>query len=435
MVQTEKQLRHRILSDIGKYWEIAHKKAGFVPGETVISYAARVYDAQDMMNMADSLLDFWLTLGPYNEMFEAEFSKVSGLKNTVVTNSGSSANLLAISALKKFFKIPDGSHAITIASTFPTTFNPIIQNNMVPTVIDVELGTYNIDTSHLADALDEKTRMMVVPHVLGNPADLDILKEFAQKNELILFEDCCDALDSRYRGKKAGTFGDMASYSFYPAHHMTMGEGGACALDNDGLARIVRSLRDWGRDCFCSHDTKSPLGACGNRFGHRIDGIECDHRYVYSNIGYNLKPLDLQCALGISQLKKLEDFKKARERNFKMLYEGFEQFSEHFILPQKTEKSQPNWFAFPLTVDSSMFSRKQYATHLEKNKIMTRSLFAGNILRHPGYKDVKAKIASTMENTDRIMRDSFFIGCYPEITDEMINYIVEKTRDFIRSKT
>ena len=430
------ELKQGVLRKVEEYYRKTHAaKPGFEPGKTKVPYAGRVYDEKEMAAMADSLLDFWLTLGRYNDAFEGEFAEHTGLKHIAVTNSGSSANLLSVSALMSWQfrkRLKPGDEAITPASTFPTTFNPILQNNLKPVLLDIELGTYNLKTEPLRKALSKRTRLIVVPHVLGNPNDMQYLKEFAGKNDLLLIEDCCDALGSKYRGRNVGTFGNLATYSFYPAHHITLGEGGAVGTNDKQLSKIVTSLRDWGRDCYCRHDEKNPLGACKNRFGHMLGGKPYDHRYVYSNIGYNLKPLDLQCAMGVEQLKKLPDFIKARQRNFSILYEGFSRYSKYFVLPEATPKSEPSWFAFPLTVKTKKFTRNDLTTWLERNMIMTRPLFAGNILKHPAYRGVKHRMVGGLKNTDIVMENTFFIGVYPGLTEEMLSYMLEKTREFMR---
>ncbi len=434
-MDVDEDLKKDILAKISEYCKKVHKPKRFIPGESRIPYAGRVFDEHEMTLMADSLLDFWLTLGDYGERFEKGFSEVSGLANVSVVNSGSSANLLAVTALKapsSSYDIQDGDEAITPASTFPTTFNPIIQNGMKPVVVDIELGTYNMNAELLEDAVSDRTKMIVVPHILGNPADMVAIMKVAKDNGLAVIEDCCDALGSKCGGNLVGTFGDIATYSFYPAHHMTMGEGGACATDDKELAKTIMSLRDWGRDCYCGPKSP-PEGECKNRFGHMVDGVPYDHRYVYSNIGYNLKPLDLQCAMGLSQLEKLPEFEKARRRNFKELYRGLSVHSDKLILPEATKGCDPCWFAFPITVDSDKFSRADITGHLEGDGIMTRALFTGNILRHPGYRHVEARKASDLGNTDRVMRDSFFIGVYPGITEQMIEHILASFDRFFKN--
>ena len=430
------KIKDEILALTEKYFDLVHADTKFIPGVTPIHYAGRVFDEKEMLAASDSVLEFWLTLGRYNEKFEKEFGLLCGLENVAVTNSGSSSNLLAVSALmsNQLAKpVTKGGEVITPASTFPTTLNPILQNGLTPVFLDIELGTYNMDLTLLQDSITDKTRAIMVPHVLGNPCEMDVLRDFVTDNDLFLIEDCCDALGSTYNGKPVGTFGDMATYSFYPAHHITMGEGGAIATNNPSLYKIIKSLRDWGRDCFCNHNEKNPMGACNNRLNYKLAGEPYDHRYVYSNIVYKLKPLDLQCDIGCEHLKKFKDFTDKRKRNFKILYDGLKQYSDKIILPKTHPKSDTNWFAFPLTINSDSFTRLELTSYLEDKKIMTRTLFAGNILKHPGYKDIKHKTVGKLENTDKVFKDSFFIGVYPGITVEMAEYVVDCFDDFMKT--
>ncbi len=428
-------LKKEILEKIGQYYRIAHKKT-FVPGKTKVNYAGRIYDEEEMKAMAESLLEFTLTYGKYAIKFEKEFAKFNNVKYSVLTNSGSSANLLAVSALKSYkLKNPlkNNDEVITPVCTFPTTLNPIIQNNLTPVFIDVELGTYNIKLSLLEKALSKKTKALFIPHTLGNPNNMNFLVEFAKKNNLYLIEDNCDALDSKYSGKKCGSFGDMATSSFFPAHHMTMGEGGAVLTSNALLKTILRSIRDWGRDCWCEPGKSN---TCGRRFKFKLGGIDYDHKYIYGHIGYNLRPLDLQAAMGLVQLKKLPYFTKKRKENFKILYRFFKKYEKWLILPKALEKSEPSWFAFPLTIrDNAPFSRKQITSYLEKNMIETRPLFAGNILKHPAYKKIsfKHRIVGSTENADKILRDSFFIGLYPGIDNARITYMMKCAEQFFKN--
>lgn len=431
----EEDLRQDIFTKIKRYYDSVHSNNRFIPGESKIHYAGRVYDEREMLAATDVLLEFKLTMGRYGRAFEKEFSKILGIKDIVLTNSGSSANLLAVSALcSPNFKdhLKPGDEIITPAATFPTTINPIIQNNLVPVILDVELGTYNMDVSRLEDALSEKTRAIMIPHTLGNPNDMDYIMDFTKDNNLLLIEDSCDALDSRYDGRLCGTFGIASTFSFYPAHHITMGEGGAIATNDDPLARILRSIRDWGRACHCEPGETNPDGACGNRFGFKIDGIPYDHKYMYSNIGYNLKPLDFQCAIGLEQLKKLSRFTDARKKNFKIYYEEFLNYEDYFILPRSLPEADPSWFAFPLTVKKNApFTRADIVVWYERNNIETRLLFGGNITKQPAYRDIKFKVIGDLKNSDRVMTNTFFIGVYPGLTEEMIGYVIEKTREFI----
>lgn len=437
----KERLKKGIFEKIKEFYNLEHRNRRFVPGSSKIHFAGRVYDEKEMIAMVDSVLDFWLTLGEQNEKFERGFSEFLNSKHIILANSGSSANLLAVSALKSpqlEKRLKSGDEVITPAATFPTTFSPIIQNNLVPVLIDVEPGTYNIDAGKLKDALTENTRLLVIPHTLGNANEMDVIMEFAEEHGLFVVEDSCDALDSKYNGKKLGTFGDMGTFSFYPAHHITMGEGGAVVTDDAKLDMILRSIRDWGRTCTttcdkCEFSDKS-TGYCRMRFSTAFEGMpkDYDRRYVYTNIGYNLKPTDIQAAMGVEQLKKLEAFSRARNKNFRVLYEEFSRYEDCFILPRSLPKAEPCWFAFPLTVrDNAPFKRRDIVAWLERNKIETRLLFAGNITRQPAYRGTEYKIKGGLRNTDKIMRDSFFIGVYPGIGAEEINYMLEKIREFM----
>lgn len=436
-MESEK-LRQEILEMVRRYYQLAHTKKEFVPGVTLVNYGGRVYDGDEMEAMVNSVLDFWLTLGKEDKDFTAAFSVYTGIKNVLLANSGSSANLLAVSALKSPLldrRLEDGDEIITPAMTFPTTLAPIIQNNLVPVLVDCQIGTYNIDVSALEAAYSDKTRAIFVPHTLGNPADIEEIQDFARKRNLYLIEDCCDALGSEYNGKKVGLFGDLATFSFYPAHHITMGEGGAVATDDTTLYRALLSLRDWGRDCFCPSGQSEPDGACGRRLDWPIEGLAqgYDHRYVYSHIGYNLKPLDIQAAMGVQQLKKLPQFITQRNRNFQRLYEGLTPYQSNLLLPKTSDAAYPSWFAFPIMVlEDAPFSRNELVTFLEDRKIQTRLLFAGNILKQPGYRDMNCRVVGDLENTNRAMERAFFIGVYPGLDDQMLNYVLEQITEFIK---
>ena len=394
--------------------------------------------AEEMMNLVDSSLDFWLTTGRYAQEFEIEFAKYMQKKYCLLTTSGSSANLLALTALTSPLlgkrRLKKGDEVITVAAGFPTTINPIIQNGLIPVFVDVEIGTYNIKVDEFEKALSDKTRAIMIAHTLGNPFNLEAVTTFAKKNKLFLVEDCCDAVGSLYNGKMVGTFGDIATVSFYPAHHITMGEGGAVLTDNPHLERAIKSFRDWGRDCYCepgSNDT------CGKRFTGQYGTLPkgYDHKYVYSHVGYNLKITDMQAAVGLAQLKKLPDFVNKRKENFKKLYEGLKKFDEYLILPYATENSDPSWFAFPITVkENDRFTKNQIVAHLEKNKILTRQLFAGNVTRQPAYEDVEYRVVGDLKNTDCIMNNTFFIGVYPGIDDVKMKYILKTFESFFEKE-
>jgi len=434
--KTDKKHRQIINNLIEKYYSAIHKKSDkFIPGKTYINYAGRVYNADEMKSLVDSALDFWLTAGRFSKQFEEKFSKFLGVKHTILTNSGSSANLLAISALTSTKlgerRLKPEDEVITTACAFPTTVNPIIQNNLVPVFLDVDTGTYNIQTDKIADALSEKTKAIFLAHTLGNPFNLDKVMSIAKRHNLWVIEDNCDSLGSKYNNRYTGTFGHIATFSFYPSHHITMGEGGALVTNDTQLKRIIESFRDWGRDCWCEpgHDN-----TCGKRFGWQLGNLPFgyDHKYIYSHIGYNLKITDMQSAVGVVQLKKLPDFIRARKRNWKLLYNGLKKHSDYFILPKKTDNSEPSWFGFILTVkENAPFSRNDIVKYLEKNKIATRMLFSGNIIRHPAFENVKFRIYDDLKNTDIIMNNTFWIGVYPGITNEMAKYVLNKFDKFL----
>lgn len=433
----EDKLRKEISDKVKELYNIKKERERFIPGKSRVNYSGRVYDEKEMQAVVDSCLDFWLTLGKEGKKFCEDFSKYLGVNNVLVTNSGSSANLLAIAALcsrdvKNHLK--EGDEVITTALNFPTTITPIIQNNMIPVLVDCEVGSNNIDVDKIEDAISPKTRAIIIAHTLGNPVEMDKLMKIAKKHKLFVIEDTCDALGSKYDGKLCGTFGDISTYSFYAAHHITMGEGGACATDNQEIYRTMLSIRDWGRGCYCETGEKNPLGACNNRFGFKYEELPegYDHKYIYTNLGYNLKPLDIQCAIGIQQLKKLEGFIKRRKDSFENLNGFFQKYEKCFILPTVKERAEPSWFAFPLTVRKDAdFSRKDIVKYLEKNMIETRMIFAGNILRQPGFKDMKCRIVGSLENSDYVAENSFFIGVYPGITKEKMEYIKDKLKEFL----
>jgi CDP-6-deoxy-D-xylo-4-hexulose-3-dehydrase len=431
-----KELKKEILRKIAEFCSLVHAEKPFVPGKTRIPYAGRVYDEREMKAMVEAVLDFWLTLGPFGEEFEGKLKSFLGVSNAVLVNSGSSANLLAVSALcsKELENhLRPGDEVVTPAVTFPTTVAPLLQNNLVPVFVDCELATYNINPALLEDAVLDRTRAIFLPHTLGNPCEMEAIMHLAREHHLFVIEDACDALGSRYRGRCVGTFGDFGTLSFYPAHHITCGEGGAVVTDNEQLTRIARSIRDWGRACYCTYKTESPFGACGRRFDYEIPGMPgtYDHRYLYTNVGYNFKPTDIQAALGSAQMDKLAGFIEARQRNFDRLHAGLAEFEEFLILPSWEPQAEVSWFAYPITVrESAPFSRKELLTWLEEGLIQTRLLFAGNILRQPGFRDIPHRVAGALRNSDLVMRNSFFIGVYPGLREEHIGYVLERFRTF-----
>jgi CDP-6-deoxy-D-xylo-4-hexulose-3-dehydrase len=433
-------LRLKILDLVREYHEAAFPEREFVPGETSISYAGRVFDEREIVNLVDSGLDFWLTTGRFAAEFETSFAKFFGRRHAHLVNSGSSANLLALTTLtspklderaRKWggrASLKPGDEVITVAAGFPTTLNPIIQNRLIPVFVDVTVPTYNIDVSRLEDALSERTAAIMVAHTLGNPFDLDAVTAFAQRHHLWLVEDCCDALGSTYKGRPVGTFGDLATVSFYPAHHMTMGEGG-CVLEDRGLLKmLVDSYRDWGRDCWCDPGKSN---TCSKRFGWELGELPFgyDHKYTYSHIGYNLKVTDMQAAVGLAQLDKVAGFIEARRRNFALLYERLAGMEEFLILPEATEGSDPSWFGFPMAVrEDAPFTRAEVISHLESRKISTRLLFGGNLIRQPAYLGIEHRVAGDLTNTDFVMNNVFWVGVYPGLTVPMIDYMAESLR-------
>src|SRR3989338_30542 len=438
MTETERELREQIYDLTRRIHKLRKSEEKFIPGVSRVNYSGRVFDESEIEALVRSSLDFWITLGPEAKKFEKNFSDYLGVNKTVVCNSGSSANLLAISALcsdKIDNPIRKGDEIITTASTFPTTLAPIIQNNLVPVFVDVELGTYNIDVSKIESAIFKKTRGIVFAHTLGNPADMKKIMDITKRYGLFVIEDSCDALDSRYNGKFVGTFGDVSTFSFYAAHHMTMGEGGAVATNNAKIALAVTSLRDLGRDCFCQTGDKNPNGACNNRFKHKFPGMPngYDHKYVFSSIGYNLKPLDLQCAIGIEQLKKLPGFTQKRKENFFKLYECLKNYEDRIILPRALPDSDVSLFSFPITIrDNAGFDRTSIINYLEDKNIETRMLFGGNILRQPGFRNIERRIVGSLENTDKILKDTFFLGVYPGLTEEKTSYVCDSLTSFFK---
>ena len=439
----EKQAKDEILAAVKEYCDKFHNvKKPYTEGQR-IPYASRVYDSAEMVNLVDSSLEFWLTAGRYTDLFEKKFSEYLGVKYCSLVNSGSSANLLAFmtltSPLLKERAVKPGDEMITVAAGFPTTVTPALQYGVVPVFVDVTIPQYNIDIEKLEAALSPKTKVVMAAHTLGNPFDLSAVKAFCEKHNLWLIEDNCDALGSKYtidgEEKFTGTIGDIGTSSFYPPHHMTMGEGGAVYTNDPLLNRIARSLRDWGRDCVC------PSG-CDNICQHRFDKqygelpLGYDHKYVYSHFGYNLKATDMQAAVGCAQIEKFPSFVEKRKANFKRLRAGLEAVSDKLILPEACENSDPSWFGFLITCREGV-SRNMVVQYLENNGIQTRMLFAGNLIKHPCFDEMRAsgegyRVVGTLENTDRIMNDTFWIGIYPGMTDEMIDFMIKKITEAVR---
>jgi CDP-6-deoxy-D-xylo-4-hexulose-3-dehydrase len=429
--------REEILELVKQYYAEQFSPKNFEPGKSMIPFAGRVFDEEELVTLVDASLDFWLTTGRYAEEFEAKFAAYMQQRSCMLVNSGSSANLIALSTLTspllKSKRLKPGDEVIGVAAGFPTTVNPVIQHGLIPVFVDVELDTFNVKADAIENAISDKTRAIMLAHTLGNPFDLDAVKAIADKYGLFLIEDCCDAVGSTYNGKMVGTYGDLATTSFYPAHHITMGEGGSVLTSNPLLKRIATSMRDWGRDCYCDPGCDN---TCGRRFKGQYGELPqgYDHKYVYSHIGYNLKVTDMQAAVGVAQLKKLPLFVEARKANFKKLYEGLKKYEEYLILPKATPKSDPSWFGFPFNVRvNAKFTRTQLAEFLESKKILTRQLFAGNMTRQPAFQDVNYRVSGELTNTDYIMHNTIFIGVYPGIDDERMNYILSAFDQFFNS--
>jgi CDP-6-deoxy-D-xylo-4-hexulose-3-dehydrase len=429
-------LRNEILSLVEQYYDVAFPPREFIPRVTHVPVSGRVFDAEDLKNLVDSALEFWLTTGRYAATFEHEIAKVFGLRNALFVNSGSSANLLALATLTSpklgDRRLRQGDEVITVAAGFPTTVNPILQHGLVPVFVDITLPTYNINVAQLEIALSDKTRAIMVAHTLGNPFDLDAVTAFADKHQLWLVEDCCDALGSTYHGRHVGTFGDLATVSFYPAHHITTGEGGCVLTDSPYLKKIVESLRDWGRDCWCDPGKDN---TCGKRFEWQLGELPhgYDHKYTYSHIGYNLKGTDLQTAIGVSQLKKLPGFIKKRKQHFAQIYEHLSVVKRYLQLPEATAGSDPSWFGFPVTIrEDAPFSRNAVQRYLDNQNIGTRLLFGGNLLRQPAYLDANYRCPVKLDVTDFVMNRTFWIGVYPGLTTQMIQSLCEAIIRFVR---
>ena len=428
-------LRQQILDLTAQYYDEAFPKKPFLGGISQIPVSGKVFDGDELKNLVDSSLDFWLTTGRYAHEFEEEFAKVMGVKHAMLCNSGSSANLLAVSTLKSERlgdrALVDGDEVITLAAWFPTTVNPIVQNRLIPVFIDCELGTYDATAENLQAAISPKTGAIVMAHTLGNPFNLDAVMQIAKDNDLFVVEDSCDAVGAMYDGKPVGSFGDLSTASFYPAHHVTMGEGGCVLAKTASMRKIVESLRDWGRDCWC------PTGednTCGRRFDWQLGGLPYgyDHKYTYSHIGYNLKLTDMQAAVGVAQLKKLPGFIAARRKNFNRLLNGLKQFEEFFVMPVSTPRSEPSWFGFLLTVrPGAPFSRYDIVQHLENHRIGTRQLFGGNLLTQPAYQNIEHRVSGPLTNTEIISNNAFWIGVFPGLTDEMIDYMIATISEFM----
>ncbi|WP_420827463.1 lipopolysaccharide biosynthesis protein RfbH [Nitrosophilus alvini] len=437
------RLKKEIFEKIVEYYKSVHKpeqEKEFIPGQSRVNYAGRIFDEHEMINLIESGLDFWLTFGKYAKEFEAKLADFLGVRYVLSVNSGSSANLLAFFALTspllKDRQIQRGDEVITVAAGFPTTVAPIVQFGAIPVFVDMELDTFNIDPNEIEKAVSPKTKAIMIAHTLGNPFDIERVKNICDKYNLWLIEDNCDALGSRYKGKYTGTWGDIGTSSFYPPHHITMGEGGAVYTNDPLLKKIMLSLRDWGRDCWCESGVDN---TCGHRFSQQFGSLPkgYDHKYVYSHFGFNLKITDMQAAIGVAQLDKLPYFIKKREKNWQKLYEGLKNIDK-FVLVTPQRDSDVSWFGFLITLkDNVGFNRNELVKYLEEHNIQTRNLFAGNMIRHPMFESLEKgkdyKIIGDLKNTDKIMRDSFWLGVYPGIKDEAIEYMIEKIQEFVKN--
>ncbi|MFA6486009.1 MAG: lipopolysaccharide biosynthesis protein RfbH [Candidatus Magasanikbacteria bacterium] len=429
-------LNEKIIQGINEEYQKMFPVKKFVPGVSAVPVSGKVFDEREILNGVEAILDGWWTEGRFSDQFESKLARWLGVKNVTLVNSGSSANLIAVSALTSK-KLGDrclrpGDEVITVAAAFPSTVNPIIQNGLVPVFVDVELGHYNASMDEVRKAISPKTKAIFIAHTLGNPFDLDSMVQFCKEHHLWLIEDNCDALGAMYGDKKTGTFGHIATCSFYPAHHITLGEGGAVFTSDDVLARIIRSVRDWGRDCHCKTGQDN---TCGMRFGWQLGKLPFgyDHKYVYSEIGYNLKLTDMQAAIGLAQLDKLDNFVAKRRNNFDTLYNGLTKFEKYFILPKHQDKAKPSWFGFLLTVKpDAPFTREEIITHLQNEQVATRYLFGGNLLKQPYFVDneINYRVIGDLPNTDLIMNNTFWVGVYPGITTEMAEYIVSSIQSF-----
>lgn len=450
---SEEALRRKIAGLVAEFHRCRSASLSFVPGRSFVPYAGRVFDEREMQAAVEACLDFWLTEGRFAGEFQKMLAAKVGTEYALLVNSGSSANLLAVTALTSHLlgdrRLQPGDEIITVAAAFPTTVNPIIMNGLVPVFVDVDIPSYNVNVAAVKEALSPRTRAVILAHTLGNPFNLDEILEIVQERGLFLIEDCCDALGSTYTlrnpapgasrqlapGKRfLGSFGHLSTFSFYPAHHITLGEGGAVLTADAILAQALRSLKDWGRDCFCGPGENN---ACGQRFSGQQGNLPpgYDHKYVYSHIGYNLKATEMQAAIGVEQLKKLDIFCAARRENFALWMAGLQKYARHFLLPGAEEGGDPAWFAFPLTVrEGAGFTRTELTAYLGEHLVETRNLFGGNLLRQPAYLNIPHRQVGALANTDRIMHDTFFLGVYPGLGKEQINYAVQMIDGFMQMK-
>lgn len=434
LISDEKRLKEEIASRITEIFTQRKAKSRFIPGKTWVQYSGGVFDDKEINASVDSLISGWFGLGKKAQALEEGLAAFVGAKGTILTNSGSSSNLLAVASLcSKLFPmhLNPGDEVITAACGFPTTVNPLVQYGLIPVFLDINPETYNLEATDVERAISPKTKAIMVAHTLGNPIELDKIMDLCHRYNLFLIEDNCDALGSTYDGKRTGAWGILGTQSFYPPHHMTMGEGGAVHYNDLRFERITRSLRDWGRSCWCRGDEKRTHGACEARFKYKIAGKPYDHKYLFHQIGYNLKPIEPQAAMGVEQLKRMPGFIKARKRNFRRLMKHLTQWEKFFFLPKALPKADPCWFSLPLTIrDDAPFTRLDITLFLEERMIQTRPLFGGNLPRQPAYARVKYRVIGDLTNSDRVLFNTFFVGVYPGLTDEMIDYIGENISKF-----
>ena len=429
------KVRKEIMELTSQYVENSHAKKSFIPGKTIVPVSGKVFGKKEVQMLVSSSLDFWLTTGRYNQEFEKQLGNFLGIKFAMTTNSGSSANLLALSSLTSEQlgerSLKPGDEVITVAAGFPTTVNPILQNNLVPVFVDVKIPTYVIDENLIEENITKKTKAIMIAHTLGNAFNIKKIVDIARKHNLWLIEDCCDALGTTYDDKFVGTFGDISTLSFYPAHHITTGEGGAVLTNNLQLKKIIESFRDWGRDCYCAPGQSN---TCGKRFDWKLGDLPFgyDHKYTYSHVGYNLKITDMQAAIGLAQLDRLPEFIKKRKENFQFLYEHLSSFEKYLILPNSVENSDSSWFGFPITVrDDVSFSKESLINYLSQKLVDTRPVFAGNLIKQPYFKNKIFKTGKTLSNTDKIMNQSFWIGVFPGLSTEMLEYVIKQFETFL----
>lgn len=437
-MEKSERLKKEIFNKIREYYKIRFGKKPFLPGKTSISSGGRFFDEKEMISLADSVLDFWLTEGRFAKQFEEQFSRYLKVPHAVLTNSGSSANLLAFSALTSSKlgrkRIKAGDEVITTAAAFPTTVNPIIQLGCIPVFLDIDLNTLNIDSSKIEKAVTQKTKAIFLAHSLGNPFDLKTIMRIAKKYGLFVIEDACDALGSTYHNQLVGTFGDIGTFSFYPAHHITLGEGGALVTKNPLLNKIIRSMRDWGRDCWCGTGQDD---TCKKRFGWKLGKLPFgyDHKYIYSHLGYNLKLTDMQAAVGVAQMSKIREIIEKRRNNFQYFYQGLKKYKDFLIFQKPTLGSRPSWFGFAVTLGKNAgFPREELVRYLEERKIATRMLFGGNITKQPYFEGLNYRIFDNLKNTDYAMENTFWIGLWPGINSKMMKYVLSEFNNFFQRK-